>query len=98
MTAQQGMRRFLFAGKTLGQLTATDIELAIEIAARKNPSAAVKEAQRQWIFCHPEHRDWAMGFGKGVRWLALIRRDEGQVAFEVVCEELRQAPQGQGVF
>lgn len=91
MTARDGVRAFLFVGKALGQLTADDVELAIEIARVKNPSSAFSRAAHGWRLRHPGTLG-ETGFAKGVRWLAMIRRDEGQTAFLAVCEELRQTP------
>lgn len=93
MTAQEGVRALLFVGKALGQLSADDVELAIKIARVKNPSSAYSRAAHGWHLRHPGSLG-ETGFAKGTRWLAIIRRDEGQTAFVVVCEELRQAPQG----
>ena len=68
-----------------------DLEEAIRIAGKKSPSGAIDEAQRYYILRHGSAvLNGYLGFGKGTRWLAMIRRDEGQMAFEKKVAELRQ--------
>ena len=68
-----------------------DVEEAIRIAGKKSPSGAINEAQRYYILRHGSAvSDGYLGFAKGTRWLAMIRRDEGKVAFEKKVVELRQ--------
>ena len=68
-----------------------DLEEAIRIASVKSPSAAFDAGQRYYILKHGSAvLDGYLGFAKGVRWLAMIRRDEGRVAFETRVSELRQ--------
>lgn len=64
------------------------LEEAIHIASIKSPSSAFTEGQRcyqRFAFNQME----ALTFGKGIRWLAIVRRDEGDKEFQEACEELR---------
>lgn len=73
-------------------MDAVDLEKAIEIAGAKSPSGAFDAAQRYYIMRHGSAvMNGYLAFAKGTRWLAIIRRDEGQKAFEAVIEQLRQA-------
>lgn len=68
-----------------------DLEEAIQIAGSKSPSSAFGAAQRYYIVKHGSAvLNGYLGFAKGARWLAMIRRDEGQKAFEVKVNEMRQ--------
>ena len=90
MDAQTGV---LFLSLLVQQEKATegDIEKAIEIAGSKSPSASFKVAQRYFVLQHGTSvQDGYLGFAKGTRWLAIIRRDEGQEAFESKASELRE--------
>lgn len=72
------------------QMDFLDLEEAFRIAEKKSPSAAIKIATRYFYARHGSEV-FALGFGKGTRWLSVIRRDEGQAAFEKAREELRLA-------
>jgi hypothetical protein len=72
-------------------MDADDLEEAAKIAREKSPSVAFGAARRYYIMQH----GWAVScgypaFAKGTRWLAMIRRDEGQQSFEAVVEALRR--------
>lgn len=68
-----------------------DLEEAIRIASVKSPSSAFDAGQRYYIVKHGSAvLNGYLGFAKGARWLAMIRRDEGQAAFEVKVKELWQ--------
>lgn len=76
----------------LGQdvIDADDITKAIEIAERKSPSAAITLAQRHFAIRYGGGRSMtALTYGKGVRWLAVLRRDQGQNVFLTKAEELQ---------
>ena len=69
----------------------TDLEEAIRIASVKSPSGAFDAAQLYYATRHGSMvaRGY-LGFAKGTRWLAMIRRDEGQAAFDRALQQLRQ--------
>ena len=68
-----------------------DLEEAIRIAGEKMPKSAFNEARRYYTLRHGNSTlNGSVGFAKGTRWLAMIRRDEGQMAFEKKVAELRQ--------
>ena len=92
MDAKRGVDGFLVFPFQQGLLTKDDLEKAIEIASEKSPSAAIHAGYLAYSIAHPDSRSvWAgENFGKGVRWLSIIRRDEGQEAFDKACAELRQ--------
>jgi len=91
MDARSGVQRFLILPALAGRLTAADIEQAIHIACEKSPSAAIDSGQVAFMVAHRGANEAvAIGFGKGCRWLAMIRRDEGQEVFGQICSELRQ--------
>lgn len=67
-----------------------DMEEAIKIAGENNPSGAFKKAGKYYCLCYGRLiADGYLAFQKGTRWLAVIWRDEGDRAFEKVCDELR---------
>ncbi|OGY71107.1 MAG: hypothetical protein A2986_01865 [Candidatus Jacksonbacteria bacterium RIFCSPLOWO2_01_FULL_44_13] len=68
-----------------------DLEKAIEIASRKLPSGAFDEAQRHYITRHGNYVSLGyLTYAKGVRWLAMLRRESGQAAFDAACDALRR--------
>lgn len=68
-----------------------DLDEAIRIASVKLPSSAFDVAQRYYIVKHGSAvLNGYLGFAKGTRWLAMIRRDGGRKAFEQKVNELRQ--------
>lgn len=89
MDARSGVQTFLALPVLQGRLTAEDIEKAIQIASEKSPSGAIRAGQVAFIIAHGSSGQMAaLAFGKGCRWLAMVRRDEGQEAFEKAAEEL----------
>lgn len=86
MNAEQGVQFLiaLIAGK---YITPADLEKAIEIAAAKSPSAAFDCAGQYCVMAGK--REYSLAFAKGTRWLAVLRRDQGQSAFEVEVEKFR---------
>lgn len=93
MRPQEGVRFLL----TLLQspqyaMDAADLEEAIRLAGQYSPSAAIDRAVRHYRIAHPDTGQMeALTFGKGVRWLAIIRRNHGQAEFEKACAKLRQS-------
>lgn len=72
-------------------MDAGDLEEAVRIASNKSPSAAFGMAQRYYASRHGSNvHDGYLGFAKGTRWLAVLRRDEGQAAFDAAVAELRE--------
>mgnify|MGYP001583388539 CR=1 FL=1 len=72
-------------------MTADDMEEAIVLAARCSPSSAIDRGMRLYRVAHPSAGQMeALAYGKGGRWVAIIRRDEGQEAFEAECAKLRR--------
>lgn len=70
---------------------AEDIAKAIEIAKAKSPSASFDAAGRAFAIRHGGAvSNGYLAFAKGTRWLAMVRRDEGQAAFDKAADELRQ--------
>lgn len=90
MNSQTGVFVFLVTPAQRGELTEEDIEKAIEIAGSKSPSGS-----KQLATIHATLRglgQWkALNYFKGVRWLAIIRRDEGDAAFQEKVAELRES-------
>lgn len=90
MDAKSGIRflSMLFLGSRY-PMDKADLEEAIRIAGEKSPSAAFKLAQRYYVVRHGRAvTDGYLAFAKGTRWLAILRRDEGQAAFEEVAERM----------
>lgn len=91
MDARNGMQ-FLIALFCFpeSKMDLEDLEEAIRIASTKSPSGSFDAAQRYYIMRHGSsvHAGY-LAFAKGTRWLAMVRRDEGQQAFEAATEELR---------
>ena len=60
----------------------SDLEEAVKIAGEKMPKSAFNEARRLYKMRHGDSDlNGSLGFAKGARWLAVIRRDEGKAAF-----------------
>ena len=89
MDARTGVEFFLFLPAAQGRLTGEDIGMAIKIASSKSPSSAIDAGQVVFMLAHQELGQWAaLSFGKGCRWLAMVRRDEGRESFEKLSQEL----------
>ena len=88
MEAQEGMQ-LLVALLGVGRMDASDLEKAIEIAAKNSPSRAIKAGQLHYFVKYSSDRLAALTYGKGTRWLAVLRRDEGEQAFREACTLLR---------
>ena len=68
-------------------MTAEDWSQAFEIAASNGSSASFKAAERYYDSRHSDSLA-TRGFAKGVRWLSILRQQEGEQAFKEVCEQL----------
>lgn len=67
-----------------------DLEKAIEVAGKREPTGAFKEAGRYYCSRHGTGiNNGYLAFQKGTRWLAIIRRDESDEKFKQACESLR---------
>jgi hypothetical protein len=71
------------------EMTTADLEEAVRLAGQYSPSAVFNRAAQYWQSVHGERGFYYLGFAKGTRWLAMIRRDEGQLAFEQAAERIR---------
>lgn len=71
-----------------GRADGTNIEKAIEIAGSKSPSASF-DAAALHARLHGKDQMTSLTFAKGTRWLAVLRRDEGEEAFKKSVVELR---------
>jgi len=89
MDAQTGVQ-FLLLLRQAGKADQQDLEKAVEIAGSKSPSRAIKDAQMHHYLRYGDQMR-ALTFGKGTRWLAIIRRDEGDAAFQEKVAELRES-------
>lgn len=70
-------------------MTADDLEEAIRLAGQYSPSAAIDRAGRHYRTAHVGVGEMEiLAFAKGVRWLAVLRRDEGERAFETAAATL----------
>ena len=92
MNAENGSQ---FLAMLLGSdefpMDADDLEEAIKIASKKSPSGAFDAAQRYYITRHGSAvLDGYLAFAKGTRWLAVIRRNQGQAAFDAAVALLRK--------
>lgn len=73
-------------------MTAADLEQAIAIAKDASHSGAFKQAKAYWTRWYGSSTlNGQIKFGKGTRWLAVLRQDEGQQKFEQMAAELRNA-------
>lgn len=90
MEPREGVVRFLFlplldSNHPMGE---EDLEEAAQIARSRSKSAAFDDARRYWLRQHGEAMG-AQGFAKGTRWLATVRVEEGNDAFEALVAELQ---------
>lgn len=92
MEAQAGIQFLsLLLSSPKHPMDAADLEKAIEIAGRREPTGAFKEAGMHYCRRHGMSIDNGyLAFQKGTRWLAMIRRDEGDGAFVQACESLQK--------
>lgn len=95
MEAEQGMWfliQLLYPSTQMGkeqiELAAKHLREAIRIASTCEPSSAIKQGKRYYRM-HCINQMHVLAFGKGTRWLAMIRRDKGQKAFEAAVQELK---------
>lgn len=73
-------------------MDAADLEQAITIAKDASHSGAYKQAEAYWTRRYGSSTlNGQIKFGKGTRWLAVLRLDEGQQRFEQMADELRNA-------
>ena len=87
MDARTGVQ-FLTLLYKEGRVDGKDIEKAIEIAGSKSPSASF-DAAGLYTRLMGKDQMTNLTFAKCTRWLAVIRRDEGEEAFKKAVEELR---------
>lgn len=84
MEAEQGanfLLLILFDG--CYPMDGSDLEEAIRVAGEQSVKRAFKDAQQHYKLRHgSSDLNGSLGFAKGIRWLAMIRRDEGTVAFD----------------
>ena len=92
MDAQAGIQFLSLLLSSSGHpMDETDLEKAIEIASRREPTGAFKEAGFHYCRRHGMSVDNGyLAFQKGTRWLAMVRRDEGDKKFQQACESLRK--------
>lgn len=90
MKATEGIRflELLLANPSSG-MTAEDLEEAIRLAGGYSPSASFSRASQHWVLKRGRGGFFYLGFAKGTRWLAMIRRDEGIDAFNAAADQLR---------
>ncbi len=88
MTASQGVETFLLGPARAGRLSCDAAEEAIDLASTYAPSSAFDRAQQWWQRCGTSNQWSALGFAKGVRWLAMLRRDGDTKIFDTVCHQL----------
>ena len=92
MEAQDGIQFLILLLKDQRYpMDTQDLEAAIKIASRRQPTGAFKEAARHYAARHGSCvASGYLGFAKGTRWLAVLRRDEGEQAFEEICQKLKE--------
>ena len=62
---------------------------AIDLAGGYAPSSAFRQAGMFYVLAHPDRGGhWELAFAKGARWLAVLRRDEGEEAFREASQEI----------
>ena len=88
MTASQGVELFLLGPARAGRLSCEAVEEAIDLASTYAPSSAFDRAQQWCQQCGTSNQWSALGFAKGVRWLAMLRRDGEMETFTTVCHQL----------
>lgn len=90
MKPLDGIQKFLNGLISQSLMTDDDLQKAIQIAENYQPSSAFKRAQEYWQINKTGLPISALAFAKGVRWLSMLKRDQGQKVFEAECERLRQ--------
>lgn len=88
MTASQGVELFLLRPARARQLSVGAAEEAIEIASTYEPNSAINRAEQWWRANESANPMGALGYGKGVRWLAILRRDGEMEKFTATCRQL----------
>lgn len=89
MDARTGIN-FLRLLLTQGLMDDADLEEAIRIAGEKSPTGSFKAGQLYFIGKHGMNTsDGYLAFAKGTRWLAVLRRDDGQKTYDGAVEDLR---------
>jgi len=88
MEAKDGVG-FLAFLISVGRMTYRDLKEVIRIAEENSPSSAFDRAARHYGI-HYGIVSEQRAFAKGVRWLAMIRRDDGQDAFQKAADNLRE--------
>lgn len=88
MTASQGVEWFLLGPARAGRLSCDAAEEAIELASTYAPSSAFDRAQAWWRLHEPANQLATLAFAKGVRWLAMLRRDGEMDTFTTTCRQL----------
>lgn len=89
MKAREGIRFLeLLLKDPQSGMHALDLEKAIRLASECSPSRSFDRASQYWFLRHGRTM-YYLGFAKGTRWLAMIRRDEGTDAFEAAVDQLR---------
>ena len=88
MTAREGILFLVRLHQSSpGAMAQEDWHQAFEIVASNGSSASFKAAQRYYGSKHSGSLE-ALAFAKGVRWLSILRQEEGEQAFKEVCEQL----------
>lgn len=82
MDAKTGIT-FLTHLRMQGVISSEDIEKAVEIASTKSPSRAIKDGQAHAYRQNLGGQVQQITFGKGTRWLAMLRRDSGNEIFAI---------------
>lgn len=90
MKPLDGIQKFLNGLISQSLMTNDDLEKAIHIAGNYQPSSAFKRAQEYWQINKSKLPVSALAFAKGVRWLSMLRRDQGQQAFESEIQKLKE--------
>ena len=88
MTASQGVEMYLLGPARAGRLSCEAVEEAIELASNHAPSSACSRAQEWWRAHESPSQMAALQFSKGIRWLAMLRRDGEMERFTTVCHQL----------
>lgn len=65
-------------------------DTCIEIASKETATQSMKQGRREAIIAGLHGLD-ELSVGKATRWLAKIRLEDGQPAFEEVVEKLKQS-------
>jgi hypothetical protein len=90
VTPNEGVDRFLGGLIVEDLLEPDELQRVIDIGARRSPSAAFNAIASDYqLRMKYSDRMVLLALQKGARWLAMLRRDEGQAVFEAKCHELR---------